>query len=102
MKKYIIMSIVSVLLLLLSACNNEEETVTLRFGHAVSGGSEQSTKSLEKAKSVEEQTDGRVKFYISPNSQLSSETEMLQQLDVGAMNGLAIMIGSMQTMEMRL
>jgi C4-dicarboxylate-binding protein DctP len=102
MKKYILMSIVSVLLLLLSACNNEDETVTLQFGHALSVDTEQSKKIMEMAESVEEQTDGRVKFDIYPNSQLGSETEMLQQLDVGAMNGLAIMIGSMQTMDMRL
>src|SRR5690625_6221417 len=56
----------------------------------------------EMAEAVEAQTDGRVKFEIYPNSQLGSETEMLQQVDVGAMNGLAVMVGSMQTMDMRL
>lgn len=102
MKKYTLLISILSLLLLLSACSSEEESVTLQFGHALSPDTNQSIKINEMAEAVEEQTDGRVKFEIYPNSQLGSETEMLQQLDVGAMNGLAVMIGSMQTMDMRL
>ena len=102
MKQYIFLIVLSLSIVFLSACNSDEETVTLQFGHALSEDTEQAKKIEEMAESIEEQTEGRVKFEIYPNSQLGSETEMLQQLDVGAMNGLAIMVGSMQTMDMRL
>lgn len=102
MKQYIFFILFSGLVVFLSACNNDEETVTLQFGHALPEDTEQAKNIVEMGESVERQTEGRVKFEIYPNSQLGSETEMLQQLDVGAMNGLAIMVGSMQTMDMRL
>ncbi|WP_026866055.1 DctP family TRAP transporter solute-binding subunit [Jeotgalicoccus marinus] len=102
MKQCIFFILFSGLVVFLSACNNDEETVTLQFGHALPEDTEQAKKIEEMGESVERQTEGRVKFEIYPNSQLGSEAEMLQQLDVGAMNGLAIMVGSMQTMDMRL
>lgn len=102
MKKYTLLFSILSFLLVLSACSNEDESVTLQFGHALPPDTNQAIKINEMAEAVEKQTDGRVRFEIYPNSQLGSETEMLQQLDVGAMNGLAIMVGSMQTMDMRL
>lgn len=100
MKKYLLL--ISVLLLLLNACSNEDDSITLQMGHALSPDTNQAIKINEMAEAVEAQTDGRVKFEVYPNSQLGSETEMLQQVDVGAMNALAVMVGSMQTMDMRL
>ena len=102
LKKYTLLISVLSFLLLLSACSNEDESVTLNFGHALPPDTTQAIKIDELAEAVEEKTEGRVKFEIYPNSQLGSETEMLQQVDVGAMHGLAVMIGSMQTMDMRL
>src|SRR5699024_3736679 len=74
----------------------------LQFSHPLPEDTNQAMKINEMAEAVEAQTVGIVEFEIYPNSQLGSDTEMLQQLDVGAMNGLAIMVGSMQTMDMRL
>ena len=102
MKKYLLLTGLLSFLLLISACSNDTESVTLQFGHPLPEDTNQAMKINEMAEAVEAQTDGRVKFEIYPNSQLGSETEMLQQLDVGAMNGLAIMVGSVQTMDMRL
>ena len=102
MKKYTLLAGFLSLLLLLAACSKNDESVTLQFGHALPPDTNQAIEINKMAQAVEEQTDGRVKFEIYPNSQLGSETEMLQQVDVGAMNGLAVMVGSMQTMDMRL
>lgn len=102
MRKYTLLAGFLSLLLLLAACSKDDESVTLQFGHALPPDTNQAIEINKMAQAVEEQTDGRVKFEIYPNSQLGSETEMLQQVDVGAMNGLAVMVGSMQTMDMRL
>ncbi|CAM4233985.1 DctP family TRAP transporter solute-binding subunit [Jeotgalicoccus halotolerans] len=102
MRKYTLLAGVLSFLLLLAACSKDDESVTLQFGHALPPDTNQAIEINKMAEAVEEETEGRVKFEIYPNSQLGSETEMLQQVDVGAMNGLAVMVGSMQTMDMRL
>ena len=102
MRKYTLLAGVLSFLLLLAACSKDDESVTLKFGHALPPDTNQAIEINKMAEAVEEETEGRVKFEIYPNSQLGSETEMLQQVDVGAMNGLAVMVGSMQTMDMRL
>lgn len=102
MRKYTLLAGVLSFLLLLSACGKDDDSITLQFGHALPPDTNQAIEINKMAEAVEEETEGRVKFEIYPNSQLGSETEMLQQVDVGAMNGLAVMVGSMQTMDMRL
>lgn len=102
MRKYTLLAGVLSFLLLLAACGKDDGSITLQFGHALPPDTNQAMQINEMAEAVEEETEGRVKFEIYPNSQLGSETEMLQQVDVGAMNGLAVMVGSMQTMDMRL
>lgn len=102
MRKYTLLAGVLSFLLLLAACGKDDGSITLQFGHALPPDTNQAMQINEMAETVEEETEGRVKFEIYPNSQLGSETEMLQQVDVGAMNGLAVMVGSMQTMDMRL
>lgn len=102
MRKYTLLAGVLSFLLLLAACSKDDGSITLQFGHALPPDTNQAMQINEMAEAVEEETEGRVKFEIYPNSQLGSETEMLQQVDVGAMNGLAVMVGSMQTMDMRL
>ena len=102
MRKYTLLAVCLSLLLLLAACGKDDDGITLQFGHALPPDTNQAIEINKMAEAVEEETEGRVKFEIYPNSQLGSETEMLQQVDVGAMNGLAVMVGSMQTMDMRL
>src|SRR5699024_2452357 len=102
MRKYTLLAGFLSLLLLLAACSKDDESVTLQFGHALPPDTNQAIEINKMAEAVEEETEGRVKVESYPDSQLGSETEMLQQVDVGAMNGLAVMVGSMQTMDMRL
>ena len=78
------------------------ETVTLQLGHALSPGTPAADKIDEMAETVAEETEGRVEFDIYPDSQLGSETEMLEQIQVGSMQAGAIMIGSMQTLDMKM
>ncbi|GAA3716299.1 DctP family TRAP transporter solute-binding subunit [Salinicoccus jeotgali] len=85
-----------------SASGGSDESVTLQLGHALSPGTPAADKIDEMAETVEEETDGRVVFDIYPDSQLGSETEMLEQIQVGSMQAGAIMVGSMQTLDMKM
>lgn len=89
----------------IAGCSNNSdvgESVELQLGHALSPGTAAFNEIERMAEAVEKRTNGEVKFDIYGNSQLGSETEMLQQIQMGAMDAGAIMIGSMQTMDMRL
>lgn len=87
-------------------CSQQEggdtDTVELKLGHALSPGTAASDEINEVAERITEKTDNRVTFDIYENSQLGSETEMLQQMQMGALESSAIMIGSMQTLDMRM
>ncbi|MFC4984981.1 DctP family TRAP transporter solute-binding subunit [Salinicoccus siamensis] len=85
-----------------SASGGSDESVTLQLGHALSPGTPAADKIDEMAETIEEETDGRVVFDIYPDSQLGSETEMLEQIQVGSMQAGAIMVGSMQTLDMKM
>lgn len=107
MSKKIKMSIfVGLLLFVLGACSNTDanhsDSVTLQLGHALSEGTPASDLIEEMAAEVEEKTEGRVTFDIYPNSQLGSETEMLEQVELGSMESAAIMVGSMQALDMQM
>ena len=111
MAKKIMYSLMSSLLLVavLAGCSKDSgkskesgDTVILQLGHALSEGTPASDLIDEMAKVVSEKTDERVKFDIFPNSQLGSETEMLEQVQLGTMESAAIMVGSMQALDMRM
>ena len=74
----------------------------IRLGHALSEGTPASDALVAFADAVAEGTEGRVTFTIFPNSQLGSETEMLEQVQMGTLGGAAIMCGSMQSLDMRM
>ena len=78
------------------------KAVTLQLGHALSEGTPASNLINEMAESISEKTEERVTIDIFPNSQLGSETEMLEQVQLGSMGAAAIMIGSMQALDMRM
>lgn len=103
------------IIIVLAACGNGEdseteeasgsssgESITLQLGHALSPGTPASDNIDAVAENVAERTDGRVEFDIYPDSQLGSETEMLEQIQVGSMDSGAIMVGSMQTLDMKM
>ena len=112
MKRNVFVLISSILLtFILTGCNggssqstgsDEEKTVTINLGHALSEGTPASDLIEEMAGNVYEQTEGRVKIDVFPNSQLGSETEMLEQVQMGSMEAAAIMVGSMQSLDMRM
>lgn len=94
-----------IFLVALVGCSNQtdaKDNIELQLGHALSPGTAASDELERMAEAVEERTNGTVTFDIYGNSKLGSETEMLQQIQMGAMDAGAIMIGSMQTMDMRL
>ncbi|AXI00197.1 TRAP transporter substrate-binding protein DctP [Sporosarcina sp. PTS2304] len=102
----LIASVVSVVAL--AGCGNDSAdgkdggTVKLQLGHALSEGTPASDLLNEMAKNVEEKTEGRVDIDIFPNSQLGSETEMLEQLQLGTMEAGAIMVGTMQSLDKKM
>lgn len=113
--KNIKISLLFMIIVVLAACGNGEESeaeesgnsgsgesVTLQLGHALSPGTPASDNIDEVAENVAERTEGRVEFDIYPDSQLGSETEMLEQIQVGSMDSGAIMVGSMQTLDMKM
>lgn len=93
------------MLFVFTGCTNggaDGESVELQLGHALSEGTPAADLIDEMAENVEEQTDGRVIFDIFPNSQLGSETEMLEQVQMGTMESAGIMVGSMQALDMKM
>lgn len=78
------------------------ESVKLQLGHAMSEGTPAADLIGEMAENVKEQTDGRVEFDVYPNSQLGSETEMIEQVQMGTMGSAAIMVGTMQSLDMKM
>ncbi len=82
--------------------SNEGETVDLQLGHALSEGTPASDLIEDMAETVHEETEGRINIDVFPNSQLGSETEMLEQVQLGTMESAAIMVGSMQSLDMRM
>lgn len=95
----------SALVIVLGACSDEgksKEGAALQFGHAMPEDTPAAKMIEEMAERVEEKTEGRVSFDIFPNSQLGSETEMLEQLQLGTMDSAGIMIGTMQALDPKL
>lgn len=82
--------------------NKQDEEIVLKLGHALSPGTAASDEINDVTERITELTEGRVSFDIYENSQLGSETEMLQQMEMGALESSAIMVGSMQTLDIRM
>lgn len=115
MYKKLLFSFIAILFIgVLAACSGGEddnketdsatkgESVTLQLGHALSNETPPSDLINEMVEAIEEQTEGRVSFNVFPDSQLGSETEMLEQVQLGTMESAAIMIGSMQALDPRM
>ena len=94
--------------MLMAGCSESDqaeadgETVKLQLGHAMSEGTPAADLIAEMAENVKEQTDGRVEFDVYPNSQLGSETEMIEQVQMGTMGSAAIMVGTLQSLDMKM
>lgn len=105
-KKISLFLSVSIFLFILAACSEDGDTggkgAKLQLGHALSEGTPAAELIEEMAEKVNERTDGRVSFDVFPNSQLGSETEMLEQVQLGTMDSAGIMIGTMQSLDPKL
>ena len=99
---YTLMSSLVMMIILAGCSDSGGGNVKLQLGHALTEGTPASDLINEMAKNVEEKTEGRVEIDIFPNSQLGSETEMLEQVKMGTMESAAIMAGSMQALDMRM
>ncbi|MFD1927406.1 DctP family TRAP transporter solute-binding subunit [Sporosarcina siberiensis] len=109
MKKITYTLIGSILFLIVMAgCSSSgdskdgEEKVKLQLGHALSEGTPASDLINDMAEKISEKTEGRVEIDVFPNSQLGSETEMLEQVQLGTMESAAIMVGTMQSLDMKM
>lgn len=81
---------------------NGEKSVEIQLGHALSPGTPAFDAIESWAETVAEKTEGRVQIDVFPDSQLGSETEMLEQMQVGSMGASAIMVGTMQNLDKRM
>lgn len=113
MKKKVIAILLCLIMVLgLWGCGNGEdatgddgtsaEPIEISMGHALSEGTPACEGIAAFAETVKERTKGRVVIEVFPNSQLGSETEMLEQIQIGSIEAGAIMCGSMQALDMRM
>ena len=108
-KKVLALLLCVVMIFSLAACGGDDngdnpagETVKISLGHALSEGTPACEGIAAFAETVKERTEGRVEIEVFPNSQLGSETEMLEQVKIGSVEAAAIMCGSMQSLDMRM
>lgn len=99
MKRIVSIALVLIMSLSFCACAMAEN---IMLGHALSEGTPASDGIVAFAEAVAEKTEGRVSFTIFPNSQLGSETDMLEQVQMDMLGAAAIMCGSMQSIDMRM
>lgn len=96
-----ILSIALVMMMALCFCGSAMAE-NIMLGHALSEGTPASDGIVAFADAVAAKTEGRVTFTIFPNSQLGSETDMLEQVQMDMLGSAAIMCGSMQSIDMRM
>jgi len=94
MKKIMALCLATLMILGMSGCATQkssesltaggEKIVTLKLAHNLNERHPVHLALVEFAKSVEKKSNGSVKVQIFPNGQLGSETEVLEQLQVGA------------------
>lgn len=80
----------------------ETKPITIKLGHAMSEGTESSKLIHEFAVTVKEKTNGRVTIEDFPNNMLGNESEMLEQMKMGSLEAAALMVGPMQSIDMKL
>lgn len=110
MKKLFALLMCFVMVFSMAACGSEggeggeagAEPVKISLGHALSEGTPACEGIAAWAAAVNEKTEGRVEIEVFPNSQLGSETEMLEQIQLGSLEAGAIMVGTMQAVDMRM
>ncbi len=86
----------------LSVSASAAKGVSISLGHALSEGTPACEEIAAWAERVAEKTEGRVVIEVFPNSQLGSETDMLEQMQLGSLEAAAIMCGTMQSLDMRM
>lgn len=103
MKRFLALSMCIAMLFGLAACGSDDaSSVNIKLGHALSEGTPACEGIAAWADTVKERTEGRVNIEVFPNSQLGTETEMLEQVKLGSLGAGAIMVGSMQNLDMKM
>lgn len=111
-KKITLMLVFSIALSVLVGCApkapgagtpaEDAKPISIKLGHAMSEGTQSSKLIHEFAVAVTEKTNGRVTIDDFPNNMLGNESEMLEQMKMGSLEAAAIMVGTMQSMDMKL
>ncbi len=111
MKKLLVLLMCFVMVFSMAACGSDDggdggdaavDPIKISLGHALSEGTPACEGIADWAAAVNEKTEGRVEIEVFPNSQLGSETEMLEQIQLGSLEAGAIMVGTMQAVDMRM
>lgn len=107
MKKIMLLIVGVLLAVTLVACGsnnnsadeggNSNETKTLRLAHNMSEDHPIHTALISFTEEVEEKTDGSIKFNVSPNGILGSETEVLEQLQNGSVDITKVSAGALDS-----
>ncbi len=83
----IILIQLALLVLILPGCKKRNSGVlTLKLGHALDIGHPVHASLLYMAKRIKEKSGGKIKLDIYPSEQLGSETELIMQLQMGALD----------------
>lgn len=101
MKKLLLLFVGVLLVSALAACssNGDEssDSKTLRMAHNLSEDHPIHIALTSFAEDVEEKTEGTIKFNISPNGILGSETEVLEQLQSGSVDITKVSAGALDS-----
>ncbi len=115
-KKIVLLLVLSIVLIVFAAgcspkaaetgtpaeSSTDVEPISIKLGHAMSEGTESSKLIHEFAVAVTEKTEGRVTIDDFPNNMLGNESEMLEQMQMGSLEAAALMVGPMQSIDMKL
>lgn len=114
MKKWLLMSILSIMALVLAACGGDEKSssessesytadkpLVIKFSHVTSIESVKGKAADEFARLVDEKTEGRVKIEVYPSSQLYGDNDELDALISGNVHMIAPSVTKMVKIDPR-
>jgi C4-dicarboxylate-binding protein DctP len=91
----------SLLVGLLCMSSHAQKAITIKFSHVVAADTPKGKASEYFAKRAAELTNGKVKVYVYPNSQLYKDKEEIEALQIGAVQMLAPSIAKLSQLGVR-
>jgi C4-dicarboxylate-binding protein DctP len=86
---------------LLCMSSHAQKAITIKFSHVVAADTPKGKASEYFAKRADELTNGKVKVYVYPNSQLYKDKEEIEALQIGAVQMLAPSIAKLSQLGVR-